>query len=377
VAGLSGQGTPTGNVTFTDNGGPIGGGFGTVNADGKAISEDSYIAFTPGQHSIVATYHGDASFSPSVSAPTTITITKAQTTLSIQPSLTQVPSGQTVVFTATIESGNGQAGSAETGTVSYFLNGKLIVNRPITPNYDFARQLYVGTAVFNISTLPEGANTITATYSGDSNYLGSSSQPIVVKVGTTTPACRVTSFTADPNPITIFDPPAATMISVTAPCKFDVRIGSPSGTLLGSGQGTYSVTTTTPVTNGTTFYLQSQGNTTAQGTLETLTVGVQSGTPPCIVYSFSATPSPIISATGVGATTITAVTDCSFDVRIGSPSGNLFASSTARNYPNFLISPTKNWVTNGMQFFLQQQGNTTAQGTLATLTVPVVAPAAQ
>jgi len=64
-------------------------------------------------------------------------------------------------------------------------------------------------------------------------------------------------------------------------------------------------------------------------------------------------------------------------VRIGSPSGNLFASSTARNYPNFLISPTKNWVTNGMQFFLQQQGNTTAQGTLATLTVPVVAPAAQ
>ncbi len=373
VAGLSGQGIPTGNVTFTDNGAPLSGGTGTVNAEGKAVSTDSYFAFTPGQHSIVATYYGDASFEPSVSAPTTINITKAQTTLSLQPSLTEVPSGQTVVFTATIESGNGQAGNPETGRVSYFLNGNLIVNRPIAPNYDFGTGLLVGTAVFNISTLPEGPNTMTATYSGDSNYLGSSSQPVVVNVGTKAATCRVTNFTADPNPITEFDPPAVTMINVAAPCKFDVRASSPGGTLLGSGQGTYFVSTTAPVTNGATFYLQLQGNTTAQGTLQTLTVGVESGAPPCVVYSFSATPNPIISSTGMGATTITSVASCNFDVRTNSPNGNLLGSTSQ----NVLISPTGNWVTNGMQFFLQQQGNTTAKGTLATLTVPVVAPAAQ
>ncbi len=377
VAALSGQGTPTGKVTFTDNGAAISGGSGAVNAEGKAISTNSFIAFTPGQHSIVATYLGDASFLPSVSAPVAITIAKAQTTLSIQSNLTQAPSGQTVSLTATIESGNGQWGNFENGRVSYFLNGKLLVNRPVTPNFDFFTGLSVGIARFNISALPEGANTIAAAYSGDSNYFGSSAQPIVVNVETKAPVCRVTNFSADPNPITVFDPPAVTTIIVTAPCQFDVRAGSPGGTLLGSGKGTFFVATTAPVTNGSTFYLQSGGNKTAQGTLQKLTVGVESGTAPCVVFSFSATPSTIISATGVGATTITSVTDCAFDVRIGSPNGTVLGSSKNNFYPNVLVSPTGNWVNNGMEFFLQQKGNNTANGTLATLVVPVVAPAAQ
>lgn len=111
--------------------------------------------------------------------------------------------------------------------------------------------------------------------------------------------------------------------------------------------------------------------------MQKLTVRVESGTAPCVVFSFSATPSTIISATGVGATTITSVTDCAFDVRIGSPNGTLLGSSKNNFYPNVLVSPTGNWVNNGMEFFLQQQGNNTANGTLATLVVPVVAPAAQ
>ncbi len=377
VAGRSGKGTATGEVIFSDNGAAISGGFGTVNAEGKAISENSYIAFTPGRHSIVAAYQGDPSFEPSVSAPVTITITKAQTTISVQPSLGQAPSGEAISFTATIESGNGQAGNPETGTVTFFLSGKLLASRPVTPNFDFGTGLSVGTAVIEISTLPEGENAITATYSGDSNYQGSSSQAAVVTVGTTAPSCKVTNFTADPNPITVFDPPAVTTISVTAPCNFDVRVGSRSGALLGSGEGTFFGTTVAPVMNGTAFYLQLQGSTTNHGTLQKLTVGVEPGTPPCVAYSFSASPSPVISATGAGATTITSVASCSIDVRVGSPNGTLLGSSRDYFYPNVLISPTGNWVTNGMQFFLQQEGNKTASGTLATLTVPVVAPAAQ
>src|SRR4029077_10949189 len=84
-------------------------------------------------------------------------------------------------------------------------------------------------------TLPEGNNTITATYAGDSNFTGSSSSPVTVAVKASTPACLVTNFTADPNPITLFDVPNITTITVAAKCKFDVRSGSSSGTLLGSG----------------------------------------------------------------------------------------------------------------------------------------------
>ncbi len=370
VAGVSGEGTPTGKVTFTDNGASLAGGTGTIDVEGKALSTNSYYAFTPGQHLIVAAYAGDPSFLPTVSAPLTITIQKAQTTISVQPSLTQVPSGQTVTYTATIESG-GQSGVPETGTVTYFLNGKIVVKRPVAPNFDFFTQLYVGVATFNISTLPAGENTVTATYSGDPNYQGSSSAPVVVNVQTKAQTCRVTNFTADPNPISLYDPPAVTFITAMAACQFDVRVGSPSGAVLGSGKGTYYGSTTAPVKNGTTFYLQAQGDTTPQGTLQTLTIGVESGTLPCVVYSFSATPNPIISATGVGSTTVTSVASCNFDVRTGSPGGNLVGSS--KDY--VLISPTGNWVTNGMQFFLQKQGDKTPKGTLATLTVPVVAPA--
>jgi hypothetical protein len=109
-----------------------------------------------------------------------------------------------------------------------------------------------------------------------------------------------------------------------------------------------------------------------------LTVGVQSGVLPCLVYSFAATPNPIISPTLSGTTEITAFLSnvlfqnvpCPFDIRVGSPSGTLFVTAADQ-----VVTPAGPWVTNGMQFFLQQHGDTTPQGTLATLTMSVLASA--
>jgi hypothetical protein len=187
----------------------------------------------------------------------------------------------------------------------------------------------------------------------------------------------VTSFTADPNPITVFDPSKTTVLNANVACPAEIRAGSPAGKVVSSGKGSFSALVS-GVKDGATYYLQQKGNTTPQGTLQKLTVGVQSGLMPCLAYSFAATPNPIISPTLNGTTVITAIVadalfdnqPCGFDIRVGSPSGTLFASKE-----NIMVAPAGPWVTNGMQFFLQQLGDTTPQGTLATLTVGVLASA--
>ncbi len=374
VAGLSGQGTATGQVTFTDNGNPISGGTGTLNTEAQALSFNTNIAFPVGQHSIVASYAGDTSFQPSVSPPVKITITAAQTTTTVQPSVSEAESGKQVTLTAIVEDGNSQFGNTETGTVIFFLNGKALGTRFLAGNFDNNTGFQNAIAVLHTASLPSGTNTITATYSGDSNYVASSSQPVTVTIKSQAPACQVSNFTADPNPITLYDPPNTTMISIAAKCSFDVRSGSPSGTLLGSGKDSFSGMA--QISSPTTFYLQQSGNTTAQGTLQTLAVGYQTGNLPCFVLTFGATPNPIISPTLAGSTTITAVVGtavapCNFDVRQGAPNGKLFGSGVQ----GVLVQTTNDTVTNGTRFFLQPQGDMKAQDTLATLTISVLASA--
>src|SRR5579862_9266392 len=368
VAGRSHQGSPTGTVAFTDNGVPIGGPS-SLNSEGQALSQDTYIVLPVGRHSIAATYFGDSSFAPSLSPPAVITITKAPTTISVQPSVSSTQATKTAILTATIETGSAYYGDSPTGTVAFSLGGKPLGGLVrVFPNYDGYTQNVIGVAVLTTSALPPGVNSITASYGGDQNYLGAVSQPAAVTVGTEAPACAVSNFTADPNPISVFDPPNLTTLNVTADCRVDIRIGGPNGIPFGSTRGNLTATTGPWVTDGMTFYLQLHDNSTAAGTLQKLTVSVEPGTAPCVVYSFAASPSPIIAPSLTGATTITGVASCEIDIRAGNPNGTLLKSGKY-----VAVAPTGDTVTNGAEFFLQQKGNTTPQGTLATLAVPVLA----
>ena len=378
VAGHSGQGTPTGTVTFTDDGVPVAGGAPSpINTEGQGLTTNTSIVLPVGQHSIVATYGGDATFLPSVSSAAQVTVTQAPSTISVQPNVGAVQSGKAVSVTATIEIGSSPFGDPPTGAVTFFSGGQPIGMRSVAPNYDLGTGLVGGIAVLTTSALPQGASHITATYSGDANYLGSTSPAAQVTVATAAPLCTVTNFMADPNPISLYDSPATTTINVNAACAVDIRANGPRGVLVASGKGSFT-SFVNGVKDGAMFFLQAQGNTTPQGTLQTLTIRVQRGTLPCLVYSFAATPNPIIAPTLSGTTNITAIVSnvmfqnapCPFDIRVGSPSGTLFATAS-----NQLVIPVGPWVTNGMQFFLQKQGDTTPQGTLATLTMSVLASA--
>ncbi len=152
----SGLGTPTGSITFADSGAPLGsatlsGGIGTLTVT----------TLGPGQHSITAAYGGDGTFQPSNGAYSQ-TVTRGTVVTGLVSNPNPSSSGQSVTFTATVTQGAGLA--TPTGSVT-FTDGNSNLS---TVNLSGNSAVYVTTA------LSAGTHLITATYTGDSNYVSSS-----------------------------------------------------------------------------------------------------------------------------------------------------------------------------------------------------------
>jgi phospholipase C len=156
----SSSGTPTGMVSFFDSGSSIG-----SNNLSQGSTSISSSALQGGTHSITASYAGDLLFAPSTSSALTQTVNPSASATALQSSQYTSPYGSTVTFTATITGGgitpNGQATFYD-GAIS--LGGSPISN---------------GNATLTTSTLSLGTHSISAQYGGDSNYLSSSSSPLV------------------------------------------------------------------------------------------------------------------------------------------------------------------------------------------------------
>jgi hypothetical protein len=374
VAGLSGAGFPTGAVTFLDNGSPIGG-VGQMDSQGHAISANSSVVLPVGLNVLIAQYSGDASFQPGLSVPALISIAKASTLTGVQSSVTSATVGQAVTLSGTVIAGGSTYGSPQTGTIT-FLAGQQALGAPVpvTTAMDNNSGLVTGTASLVTSTLPTGTTLITAAYSGDVNYAASTSAPWTLNVTTATPSCNVINFTADPNPISLYytTTEASTNLSVLADCYLDIRVGGPAGTLVSGPQSGRWYTGAFPNGN-TTYYLQLNGDTTAAGTVQTLPVTVLSGSLPCQVFGFAATPNPIISSTLSGSTTVSGVATCSFEIREGSPQGATLATSSLVSTGNQVASvTTAGSITNGTQFFMVGSASSGGQAPLASVTVQVL-----
>jgi hypothetical protein len=133
----------------------------------------------------------------SIATPAAALLTPSTTTVTATPN--PVPAGQTVTLTATVTG----SGGTPTGAI-VFLSGTLqlgVVN------------LSNGMASFSTSSLLLGSNTIIAVYSGDLNFLPSTSTNLTVIVQQTVSSS--TTLTATPNPAAAGIPIAFT-VSVTA-----------------------------------------------------------------------------------------------------------------------------------------------------------------
>jgi hypothetical protein len=150
----SGSGTPTGSVTFKDGSTTIG--TGTLSG---GVASMSTTTLAGGSHSITAVYSGDATFNGSTSSVLTQTVNKGVTSTTIASSLNPSKKGQTVTFTATVTP------SGATGSVGFYDGKKLLGSKTLSG----------GVASFATSSLAAGTHSISAKYSGDANYSGSTS----------------------------------------------------------------------------------------------------------------------------------------------------------------------------------------------------------
>ncbi len=162
---------PTGTVQFLDGAKPLA----SVNlSNGQATYTTALLG--GGSHNIVAQYSGDgtypaaqASYNQMVSAVTTLALT-------VSPAAPAL--GQAVVATATVTPTTAPAGFAPpTGQVTFVLGGTAFTaGMPVGTVV-----LSSGTAVITLTGLVAGGNEVTAEYSGDSTWSGSS-RTIVVTV---------------------------------------------------------------------------------------------------------------------------------------------------------------------------------------------------
>lgn len=178
VNGQSGIGHATGSVNFTDGGADLAGDPYSLNSEGNTATPHGLFAFAPGQHSIIASYSGDASFNASTSPAAAFTITQASTTTALSSN----SAAQGLTFSATVSTNS--FGAAPSGTVTFFIGGTQ-VGSPVavtgisagTNPQTGALQPAQATATFTDSQLANGQYTLSATYSGDANYAGSSATP--------------------------------------------------------------------------------------------------------------------------------------------------------------------------------------------------------
>jgi hypothetical protein len=166
---------PTGTISLTANASPIDGGAFALNNQG--YTRDITPTLTGGTYPLIAQYSGDSSYNPSTSATDTITITSADTTMSVP----YIPYSPVIVGTPVSVSSNLisnlYSGVAPTGTITFF-DGTTPIPGTVTyssrPGQPGALDASIsGSMMVNFTA--SGTRSITAQYSGDASYSASTS----------------------------------------------------------------------------------------------------------------------------------------------------------------------------------------------------------
>ena len=249
----SANGTPTGSVTFTDNGATL-----ATQTLSAGATNLTYTGSTTGVHTLTATYSPTGAFAgSSASCSETVNALPSTSVLSVTPATSTY--GSPVTLTATVSPATPPGPSTPTGTVTFY-NGGANVGTAALAN---------GVASLTLSTLPGGSDNLTCTYSGSTVYSTSSCNTVPLVVNAAPTALTLTSSN---NPAT-----ALTPVTFTATLSAN---GKPSG-----------------AGNSITLSLNGQTVTLATGATGSATYAINTLTPNTypITANFLATPSLLAS----------------------------------------------------------------------------------
>jgi Bacterial Ig-like domain (group 3)/FG-GAP-like repeat len=197
-------------------------GIADINSSGVATFTTSSLPLGPS--SITAVFSGSAGFATSTSSAVIVQVnaqTVTTTTLVVAPNPATV--GQAVTFTATVTPA---PTGTPLGTVNFFNGGTLLGSGTVNSS---------GVATFTTSSLPAGLLSLTATFSSNAGFAGSSSSAQSVTVNALT--VTTITLTVAPNPATAGQ--TVTLTATVAPAP----TGTPAGlvtfkkgvTVLGTG----------------------------------------------------------------------------------------------------------------------------------------------
>jgi hypothetical protein len=166
----------TGTVQFLDGSSAIGtvtlsGGVATLSVPGLAV----------GSHTLAAVYSGDGNDVASTSATVIVTVSKIGSSLALTSSANPALAGQPVTFTATLSP------LGATGTVQFLDGTTLLGTVPVVG----------GSASLVVPALGAETHSVTAVYSGDSNY-GTATSPVLAE--TVNKTAVSVGLTSSPNP---------------------------------------------------------------------------------------------------------------------------------------------------------------------------------
>jgi hypothetical protein len=238
---------PTGTVTLTDNGGPLGAG--TYALNGRGYLEIPTQPAGLGPHVITAAYSGDTSYGASSAGPYDALITKANTSITISASATVVAAGSNVTLTATVfNSNHGTGVLPPSGSVTFTDSlGNTLGTGTLGPNPNPGSSI---SSIAQLTIAPTAAVTAGAQYGGDANYLPS------VSSGTVTITIGNPDFTVTSNPSNLnltAGQSGTSMITVTPSLGFTgtVALSCPAPASLPAGMTCgISPATLTPAADG-------------------------------------------------------------------------------------------------------------------------------
>lgn len=183
--------TGTGFVWFQNNGQGIDNGVMNYSPTGEATLSISTLPV--GTNSITATFEGTIGYAPSTPVTTLVNVAPSPTFTTVTASPTTPVLGSSVTLAVTVAA---DGLSVTDGAVTFFSGGASIGMTTVSD----------GMASLSLSSLPAGSHSITASYSGTTNFSASTSTALVVVVAPMPTTTTLSTSTANPvfgSPVTL------------------------------------------------------------------------------------------------------------------------------------------------------------------------------
>jgi len=227
VAGMSGSGTPSGNVAILTNSPEPANQSQTFLTLSGGIGSSNVNFFPGGTYQLTANYGGDGTFGASTSTPVTLTVSPEKSVISIavvNNSTEYAASGFTVPYSSPISvtvlptsvtgATGGHTDGIATGSTTFQID-----STSATVPLDAE-----GIADYSPPTLAVGSHTVSASYSGDPSFNPSTAAPITFTVTKGTPSLNDNIFAPIPGPAPIY------VVSPGSSLTATVQVASARGT---------------------------------------------------------------------------------------------------------------------------------------------------